>query len=197
MVIFIYHLVSTGVLAFFAYIILYTINYKMLAKLVVMVTVVTMITTVLQDLTPVYDKFNARVDSLQKSADRISGIGKIKWHTPIKGTITQKFEVDGQGKEHHGIDWGADEGTFVEATEDGQVVKVEWSNIYGNTIVIDHGNGLESLYGHLQGLSVKKGYPVYKGQKIGTCGNTGNSKGNHLHFEIRKNGICLDPMDFL
>ena len=111
----------------------------------------------------------------------------------MKGEVTQLFK----GDNHHGMDIGAPPGTSVEATRKGQVTRVEWSDIYGNMIVIDHGGGMESLYGHLQGLSVKVGYPVIAGTQIGSCGSTGNSTGPHLHFEIRKNGICVDPMVYL
>lgn len=149
--------------------------------------------TTMKDLTPVIERWDSRIDSWQKTADNIGNFGKGSWAIPMKGDITQNFK----GEAHHGIDISAPIGTSVEATRKGQVARVEWNDIYGNMIVIDHGDGLESLYGHLSGLNVKVGYPVISGTKIGSCGNTGKSTGPHLHFEIRKNGTCADPMIYL
>lgn len=200
MLMLIYHLVSGFVLAFLVYAVLYTINYKILARLVVMVTIVTMIGVAVKDLAPVIQglhdsatRFNERIDKLQGTVDTIDNIGKGGWEMPMKGEISQGFK----GADHHGMDIGAPLGTSVEATRKGVVTRVEWNDIYGNMIVVDHGGGTESLYGHLQGLNVKVEYPVIAGTKIGTCGGTGNSTGPHLHFEIRKNSMSVDPLQYL
>ncbi|NJN54141.1 MAG: M23 family metallopeptidase [Anaerolineae bacterium] len=103
--------------------------------------------------------------------------------------FTQYFWVG-----HPGVDIALGEGTAVVAADTGTVTYAGW-NIYGygNLIVINHGNGYETFYGHLNGFNVVPGQIVTKGQVIGTSGNTGNSSGPHLHFEIRINGNRDDP----
>lgn len=189
----IFDMLLIGVASFVGYCICIAINNKRSANLIAMVAFIMMLLVTMQDLTPVISRWSARIDSWQNTADNIGSFGKGSWIIPMKGEITQEFK----GNDHHGIDIAAPTGTTVEATKKGQVTRVEWSDIYGNMIVIDHGGGLESLYGHLNGISIKVGYPVIAGTKIGSCGNTGNSTGPHLHFEIRKNGQTVDPMIYL
>ena len=182
-----------GVVSFIGYVILVAIEKKQIANLVLMVAIMMGLLITMQDIVPVIQRWSARIDSWQNTVDNIGNLGNGSWQSPMKGGVTQNFK----GDNHHGIDIGAPLGTPVEATRKGQVTRVEWSDIYGNMIVIDHGGGMESLYGHLSALYVKTGYPVYAGQKIGACGSTGNSTGPHLHFEIRKNGTTVDPMSYL
>lgn len=95
---------------------------------------------------------------------------------------------------HPGIDIALGEGTAVVASDTGTVTFAGW-NIYGygNLIVVNHGNGYETFYAHLNGISVVPGQIVYQGNVIGTTGNTGNSSGPHIHFEVRINGAQDDP----
>ena len=95
---------------------------------------------------------------------------------------------------HPGIDIALSEGTSVIASDTGTVTFAGW-NIYGygNLIVVNHGNGYETFYAHLNGISVVPGQIVYQGSVIGTTGNTGNSSGPHIHFEVRANGVQDDP----
>jgi LysM repeat protein len=95
---------------------------------------------------------------------------------------------------HPGIDIALAEGTGVVASDTGTVTFAGW-NIYGygNLIVVNHGNGYETFYAHLNGISVVPGQIVYQGSVIGTTGNTGNSSGPHIHFEVRANGVQDDP----
>lgn len=185
-------LLLIGVVSFIGYTLLIGFERKQIANLVFVVAIMLSLLTTMNDLSPVIQRFNARIDSLQNTADRVASIGQGSWGMPMKGKVTQAYN-----NVNHGIDIGAPEGTTVEATRKGQVTRVEWNDIYGNMVVIDHGGGMESLYGHLSGISVRVGYPVIAGTKIGTCGNTGRSTGPHLHFEIRKNGTALDPMSYL
>lgn len=189
----IFDLLLIGVASFVAYGICIGVNNKRNANMILSVAIIMILLATVQDLAPVLKRWNDRIDSLQNTAENIGNLGKGSWLIPMKGEITQDFN----GSDHHGIDIGAPIGTPVEATRKGLVTRVEWNNIYGNMIVIDHGNGLESLYGHLNGINVKVGYPVIAGTKIGSCGNTGRSYGSHLHFEIRKNGTCQNPMIYL
>lgn len=186
-------LMLIGVVSFVGYVILIAIEKKQIANLVLTVAVMMGLLVTLQDLTPVIQRWNARIDSLQNTVDKVGSIGQGEWTFPMKGKITQIYK----GEAHHGIDIGAPEGTPVGATRKGQVARVEWSDIYGNMVVVDHGDGMESVYGHLSGISVKTGYPVIAGTRIGTCGSTGRSSGPHLHFEIRKNSTCVDPLPYL
>jgi murein DD-endopeptidase MepM/ murein hydrolase activator NlpD len=181
-----------GVISFVAYCISIAVERKQIANMIIMVAVILALQATIEDITPVIERMNARIDSLQSTADRVANVGQ-SWDIPMKGVITQYYK----GEAHHGIDIGAPEGTIVEATRKGEVSSVGWSDIYGNVIIVDHGSGMQSLYAHLSGLSVKAGYPVIAGTKIGNCGNTGKSTGPHLHFEIRKNGTTVDPMSYL
>ena len=186
-------LLLIAVVSFVGYSILIGFERKQLANLVLMVAVMMGLLTTMESLTPVIERWSARVDSIQNTANRVASIGQRDWEMPMKGQITQGY----RGEAHHGIDIAAPEGTTVKAAKEGDVSQVGWSDIYGNVIIIDHDDGSQSLYGHLSGLSVKVGWPVLAGGKIGTCGNTGRSSGPHLHFEIRKNGTTVDPMTFL
>lgn len=107
--------------------------------------------------------------------------------------------ITGKKKLHAGIDMAAPKGTAVYAAESGVVIVAQsWSG-YGNCIIIDHGGGLWTLYGHLMsgGIYVKKGETVKRGEKIGGVGSTGQSTGNHLHFEVRKNSEPVNPAPYL
>ena len=98
---------------------------------------------------------------------------------------------------HEGIDLTAPTGTDIYATGDGIVTKARrTSGGYGNLVTIDHGFGFETRYGHMHRIEVKEGDEVKRGQVIGTVGNTGESAGPHLHFEVRKNGRPVDPIDY-
>jgi murein DD-endopeptidase MepM/ murein hydrolase activator NlpD len=95
---------------------------------------------------------------------------------------------------HLGIDIAAGDGAAIYAADSGVVVFSGWANGgYGNTIMIDHGNGYQTLYAHMNGVSVKCGRSVSKGQVIGIAGSTGNSTGPHLHFEVRYLGGFINP----
>jgi hypothetical protein len=99
---------------------------------------------------------------------------------------------------HTGIDYGVPEGTSITAAGPGRVVSAGWtSDGFGNEVTIDHGNGLTTLYGHLEHVSVKPGDLVQAGQPIGLSGTTGNSTGPHLHFGLEKNGVWVDPTPYL
>jgi murein DD-endopeptidase MepM/ murein hydrolase activator NlpD len=118
-------------------------------------------------------------------ATRISsGFGKIRLDpTTPTGTRT-----------HKGIDMTAPMGTPVHAARAGQVVRAgSTKGGFGNLVVIDHGNGIRSFYGHLSAIDVKKGDVVEAGAHIGAVGSTGRSSGPHLHFEVRQNGVSIDP----
>jgi len=98
---------------------------------------------------------------------------------------------------HPGIDFQGHRGDAVKCTANGKVVFAGWSGGYGNCIRIKHTNDFETLYGHLSKIGVKVGQQVSVGENIGAVGSTGHSTGNHLHYEVRKNGKPINPVKFL
>lgn len=104
-----------------------------------------------------------------------------------------------KGAMHKGVDFGAPNGTTIYAAEDGEVIVAQWWSGYGNCVIIDHGNGLWTLYGHIRngGINVKEGQTVKRGEKIAEVGSTGKSTGNHLHFEVRINEEPVNPLGYL
>jgi murein DD-endopeptidase MepM/ murein hydrolase activator NlpD len=122
---------------------------------------------------------------------RIGG-GNFIW--PTSGSINQRYWGG-----HGGIDLGAWTGAPVKAADGGYVALATggWNAGYGNHVIIDHGNGFVTLYAHLNSIYVKPGESVVAGQQIGSVGNTGNSTGPHLHFEIRYQGVPRNPLSYL
>ncbi len=121
------------------------------------------------------------------------GSGVFVW--PTSGTITQPFWGG-----HRALDIGAWTGTPVKAADSGYVIAANaggWNSGYGTMVMIDHGNGFVTLYGHMNSIYVRQGESVSKGQQIGTVGNTGRSTGPHLHFEIRYQGVPRNPFNYL
>lgn len=107
----------------------------------------------------------------------------------------EKHPVLGVGKYHNGQDFTANKGTPVYATGDGEVAIAGWTPYgFGNEVKIDHGYGFITIYAHLSKVLVKKGEKVYRGQLLGEVGNTGLSDGNHLHYEIHKDGKVVNPL---
>jgi murein DD-endopeptidase MepM/ murein hydrolase activator NlpD len=95
------------------------------------------------------------------------------------------------------VDFAAKIGTKVKATADGKVVTAGWDDFYGNVVMIDHGNGYVTYYGHNLKVLVKVGDTVHRGDMIALSGSSGRSSAPHLHYEIKKNGMAIDPKDFL
>jgi len=104
--------------------------------------------------------------------------------------------VSGVNKHHNGIDIGAAFGTNVLASAGGTVILSEYYSGYGNCIIIDHGNGYTTLYGHMSQLNVTVGTTVIQGQVIGLVGSTGTATGPHIHFEVSLNGERTDPLEY-
>jgi hypothetical protein len=105
---------------------------------------------------------------------------------------------DGYSHFHTGLDYGCPEDTPIAAARSGTVIAAGWDTSgFGNRVMIDHGGGLVTLYGHLDNVTVKVGDKVQAGQQIGLSGTTGNSTGPHLHFGVEKNGAWVDPAPYL
>ncbi|HAA14107.1 MAG TPA: hypothetical protein DCE41_21395 [Cytophagales bacterium] len=110
----------------------------------------------------------------------------------------RKHPSSGERLHHNGIDLAAPKGTPILAAGDGEVVEAELSGEgYGNRVKIKHGDEYSTFYAHMQDVSVKVGERVTKGQQIGTVGNSGESFGSHLHYEVIKNGEHVDPAKYL
>ena len=126
-------------------------------------------------------------------AAKVSGSG-MAW--PANGSVTSGFGYR-WGALHAGIDIANGIGTPIRAAKAGTVILAGWNGGYGNAIVIDHGGGLSTLYGHMTRLRATEGQRVDQGDLIGDMGSTGNSTGSHLHFETRVGGGAQDPTRFL
>lgn len=118
------------------------------------------------------------------------------WPLPVAGYVTRSPESVRPG-EHPGLDIAVPAETQIRATAGGVVTVAGQDSVYGTYLVIDHGGGLESLYGHASRLLVRRGDRVSRGQLIGLAGSTGRSTAPHLHFEIRKDGRAVDPLQFV
>ncbi|MEK5059991.1 peptidoglycan DD-metalloendopeptidase family protein [Paenibacillus shunpengii] len=121
------------------------------------------------------------------------GSGIFKWPV-VNATITSGFG-ERWGKQHKGIDLVGNRS--ITASDEGVVTFAGQQSGYGNVIIINHRNGYETVYGHLDSIGVKEGQIVDQGQNIGIMGNTGRSTGTHLHFEIKKNSVAQNPMKYL
>ena len=138
----------------------------------------------IRDRYPTYSSAGAGV-----SGDGIS-YGIFAW--PTSGIITSQF-APRWGSFHGALDIANSEGTPISAADGGVVTVSEWHYSYGYYIMIDHGNGYETLYGHNSVLIANVGDRVSRGQTIALMGSTGNSTGPHCHFEVRINGTRVDP----
>ena len=128
-------------------------------------------------------------------ASRGSGsISGLAW--PLRGPINSAYGSR-WGSFHTGIDIDGDTGEPFTAAASGKIVAAGWSGGYGNTILIDHGNGVKTRYAHSSRLLVSVGQRVSQGQTIGWVGSTGNSTGSHLHFEVIHNGDTVNPRNYL
>ena len=105
--------------------------------------------------------------------------------------------ITGTRKLHSGVDYAAPHGTAIYAAEDGVVLTSGWINGYGYTVTVNHGGGYVTLYAHCSKLLVSAGQKVSAGQTIAKVGSTGNSTGNHLHFEVKVNGKAVNPEGYL
>ncbi len=128
------------------------------------------------------------------------GSGQLMY--PTIGEVTSYFgwrvhPILGTDRFHAGIDFGADYGSLIYASQSGRVIYADWYGGYGNAVVIDHGNGITTLYAHCSELYVRDGEAVQQGQPIAAVGSTGFSTGPHLHFELRANGEPIDPAPYL
>ena len=156
------------------------------------------------------DEVRRQIDLRRESQEEIKGILNDQrsllaakpngW--PVKGWLTSNFGMrrdpfNGRRKMHEGLDIAARTGTTVTATADGIVSSVRTEPGYGKMVVIDHGYGYRTYYGHNSKNFVKVGQRVKRGDRIAAVGNTGRSTGSHVHYEIRLNGVPVNPKKYL
>lgn len=141
------------------------------------------------------DQAGSNVNTVSVSQKNMAGF-LIK---PVNGGITTSVfgDTEDRSARHLGHDWAVDIGTEVFAAADGEVEKSYYSTSYGYNILINHDNGLQTRYAHLSELLVITGLKVKQGDRIGLSGNTGDSTGPHIHFEVIENGNRVNPLKFL
>lgn len=150
------------------------------------------------------EQLKASISSeLSKTTDSVKYTGgQFCWPAPSYTRISSPYgyrnhPIYKTQKFHSGVDLAAPGGTNILAATDGTVKMAGWNGGYGNCVIIDHGGGISTLYGHASRLLVSKGQKVTKGQVIAKVGTTGNSTGNHLHFEVLINGKTTNPMPYI
>ncbi|NNE10243.1 MAG: peptidoglycan DD-metalloendopeptidase family protein [Gemmatimonadetes bacterium] len=136
----------------------------------------------------------AQLKKIEKDLDKYHE----KWRWPAEGFVSSEFgEERESGGIHSGLDIAAPRNTLIEAPRGGTVSAAGWNDTYGWVVVLDHGDGLNSIYCHNTKLVVQEGDKVSLGDPIAFLGNTGISTAPHLHFEIRKDGYAIDPVYLL
>ncbi len=133
---------------------------------------------------------------------QIENLRSIPLGLPVQGALSSGFgkrvsPFSRRVQMHDGIDISVDHASVVTAVAEGSVVTAGYQGAYGRAVLIDHGNGYETLYGHLSSISVKVGQKICRGQKIGLVGSSGRSTGPHLHYEVRVAGEPKDPSIYL
>ena len=136
-----------------------------------------------------------------EAAAAVVGTGAFIWPVPSCTYLTSRFglrvhPIYGTTKSHTGVDIGAESGATIVAADGGTVVLAGVNSGYGNCVMIDHGNGYKTLYGHMSSIAVTNGQTVSQGDTIGYVGSTGVSTGPHCHYEVWKDGARVDPEQF-
>jgi len=160
----------------------------------------------IDDLDKIEREIRLQHDSYTEIEKRISGRADLLIHTPSIRPINSGFlgsrfgrrkdPINGRMAFHQGVDISVDRGTPVMATADGRIVFAQTSPGLGKLVIVDHGYGFRTAYGHLSSFLVTKGQTIKRGQKIGLSGATGRATGPHLHYEVHVNGDPVDPLDF-
>lgn len=150
----------------------------------------------------IQEKMRVLADSQRDRFANRQRIGTGRFKSPNDGELSSNFgwrihPIWGYERFHAGVDFAADYGGKILAADTGIVILADWYGGYGNTVVINHGGGLSTLYGHASQLLVSEGQLVKQGDVIAAVGSTGLSTGPHLHFEVREDGNPVDPMKYL
>lgn len=170
-----------------------------ISALYVQKPVAVQVATTATSSTPKAIKSTGSVNTSSNSSYGKASLGGISLIKPISGIITSRFGARSKIRvsTHTGLDIAAATGTPISAAASGTVTFAGTKGSYGNMIVISHGNGVQTYYGHCSRIYVSAGTKVSQGQTIGAVGSTGNSTGPHLHLEIRINGVAYNPQNYL
>lgn len=153
-------------------------------------------------LLAISENITSMLNEMEKTGQMTGApVKRMKFIWPVQGTFTSYYgwrihPIFKTRRYHSGYDIACPTGTPIQACADGKVIYSGWMGGYGYTIMLDHGGGLVSLYGHNSGLAVKEGTKVYRGQVIAYAGSTGWSTGPHCHFEARLHGQLTDPKNY-
>ncbi len=163
--------------------------------------------TVVIDIDKIEREIRLQKDSFEEIEKRISGRQDLVLHTPSTRPVDGGYISSGFGRRHDpfngriafhkGLDFSVPRGTAVHATADGRVIFAQQTPGLGKLVVIEHGYGFQTAYGHLSTILVNRGQTIVRGQKIGASGATGRATAPHLHYEVHVNGDAVDPRDFL
>ena len=139
------------------------------------------------------------VENISISIDGLYPWGYIEYGKELNGSVSSRFGSRSASRSsiHTGIDICTSTGTGIRSIAPGTVTYSGWKGSYGNLVIIDHGNGIQTYYAHCSRLYVNVGQAVNQGETIAAVGSTGNSTGAHLHLEIRVNGAALNPQNYL
>jgi len=142
------------------------------------------------------------INKLAAAQGEYRGSGEMAWPVPSRKYVSSDYgmrvhPITGVYKMHTGIDIPAPKGTKIVSGAPGTVIYVSETKAYGKTVIVDHGGGITTLYAHMSKQTVKVGQEVEEGDKLGEVGTTGYSTGNHLHFEVRKNGSHVNPWNWV
>lgn len=147
--------------------------------------------------------FENKVEELKKIEEEKNAIAKVNGINlsalPVKGIITSRYGESSSRRRstHTGLDIASKKGTAIKATASGTVIYAGTNGSYGKLVKINHGNNVQTWYGHCNTINTKVGAKVEAGEKIATVGSTGNSTGPHLHFEIRINNRTVNPQRYI
>ncbi len=133
----------------------------------------------------------------QRPTVSVPSVMPVRMARLSSGYGMRNHPVLGRRRNHKGVDLAAPTGTPIFATADGMVGRANWFSSYGLYIRIDHGAGIETRYAHMSKLAVAAGERVRQGQVIGYVGSTGRSTGPHLHYEVRVNGVAVNPIPYM
>lgn len=139
------------------------------------------------------------VNTATTTAGGKADLGGISLIQPVSGILSSRFGARSsiRSSAHTGLDIATSKGTPIKAAASGTVAFSGWKGSYGNLLVISHGNGVQTYYGHCSALYVSAGATVSQGQVVAAVGSTGNSTGPHLHLEVRVNGVAYNPQNYL
>lgn len=136
------------------------------------------------------------IPGARRIRDLPSGETPLAW--PLRGRITTPFNLGAQQRRHHeGIDIDGEMGEPIRAAEEGEVIEARKDGKYGNSVRIAHGDGLTTFYAHASRLMVQEGDWVRRGEVVAEVGRSGNARGTHLHFEVRRDGRPVNPLPLL